>query len=308
MVILYSKEFIVSEELYAFDETDDLIDICRDNVFKAVFTKNTIESQGALSKLLSAIIDKDLSVIAINVNEPPVDDIRDKQIRFDINCRAVITGELINVEMFINSDKFEPIRLEYYVGKLFTGQDIKGKDKGYNNLKEAYQISFLRNNRIFGDDEYFHSFEYFDPKRIISLGGKSRIITLELTKIEKLLEKPVEVMTSKERWAIFFRYLRDKNKKTKINEIVKYEEGIAMANAVLDTITKDEVERARLMSELKYELDHQSQLTNAKIEGKIEGKIEVARNMKRLDFPIDQIMEITGLSIEDISDLIGYKP
>jgi hypothetical protein len=133
----------VSEELYAFDETDDLIDICRDNVFKAVFTKNTIESQGALSKLLSAIIDKDLSVMAITVNEPPIDDIRDKQIRFDINCRAVTTGELINVEMFINSGKFEPIRLEYYVGKLFTGQDIKGKDKGYKNLKEAYQISFL---------------------------------------------------------------------------------------------------------------------------------------------------------------------
>jgi len=32
-----------------FSETDDLIDIRYDNVFKAVFTKNTPESQGALS-------------------------------------------------------------------------------------------------------------------------------------------------------------------------------------------------------------------------------------------------------------------
>jgi hypothetical protein len=32
-----------------FDRTDGLIDICRDNVFKAVFTKNTPASQGALS-------------------------------------------------------------------------------------------------------------------------------------------------------------------------------------------------------------------------------------------------------------------
>jgi predicted transposase/invertase (TIGR01784 family) len=149
----------------------------------------------------------------------------------------------------------------------------------------------------------FHSFEYFDPKRMISLEGKSRIITLELTKIEKLLEKSVEAMTSKERWAVFFRYLRDKNKKTKINEIVKYEEGIAMANAVLDTITKDEVERARLISELKYELNHQRQLTNAKAKGIIEGKIETAHNMRRLNFPIDQIIIITGLSLADLSDL-----
>ncbi|MDR1899445.1 MAG: hypothetical protein LBQ55_05500 [Treponema sp.] len=48
-----------------FDDTDDLIDICLDNVFKAVFTRNTPESQGALSKLLSAIIGRELSVITI---------------------------------------------------------------------------------------------------------------------------------------------------------------------------------------------------------------------------------------------------
>jgi len=38
-----------------FDDTDDLIDICMDNVFKAVFTRNTPASQGALSKLISGI-------------------------------------------------------------------------------------------------------------------------------------------------------------------------------------------------------------------------------------------------------------
>jgi hypothetical protein len=39
-----------------FDDTDDPIDICLDNVFKAVFTKNTPQSQGALSRILSALI------------------------------------------------------------------------------------------------------------------------------------------------------------------------------------------------------------------------------------------------------------
>jgi len=37
-----------------FDDSDDLIDICYDNVFKAVFTKETPESRGALSRLVSA--------------------------------------------------------------------------------------------------------------------------------------------------------------------------------------------------------------------------------------------------------------
>jgi hypothetical protein len=31
-----------------FDDTDDLIDICYDNVFKAVFTRGTPESRGSV--------------------------------------------------------------------------------------------------------------------------------------------------------------------------------------------------------------------------------------------------------------------
>jgi hypothetical protein len=68
--------YIIKEECVVgrirFAETDDLIDICLDNVFKAVFTRNTPESQGALSKLLSAIIGRELSVITISANEPPL--------------------------------------------------------------------------------------------------------------------------------------------------------------------------------------------------------------------------------------------
>ena len=44
-----------------FGNNDDLIDICMDNVFKAVFTRNTPTSQGALSKLISALISRDVT-------------------------------------------------------------------------------------------------------------------------------------------------------------------------------------------------------------------------------------------------------
>jgi hypothetical protein len=67
-----------------FDDTDDPIDICMDNVFKAVFTRDTPESQGALSRLLSALIGQELAVTGIVANEPPIDNLRDRQIRFDM--------------------------------------------------------------------------------------------------------------------------------------------------------------------------------------------------------------------------------
>jgi predicted transposase YdaD len=81
-------------------------------------------------------------------------------------------------------------------------------------------------------------------------------------------------MTASEHWAVYFRYLTDKTKRQKINEIVQCEEGIAMASEVLISISRDEVERARLMSELKYELDTQSKLVHARREGRQEGRRE----------------------------------
>ena len=249
-----------------FKDDDDLIDIRLDNVFKAVFTRDTRLSNAALSKLVSALIGRELRVTNINVNEPPINSLSDRQIRFDISCRTK-NDELVNVEMSLNPDKFEPVRLEFYAGKLFTSQEISGSKKTYDNLKEAYQIAILAKKRFFPDDVFLHAFEYYDPVHSMSLNGKSRIITLELSKLGKIVEKPTGDMSAQESWAVYFRYLTDRKKRRKINEILKREEGIAMASEVLLKISKDEIERARLMSEYKYQLDTQSKLVQAEREG-----------------------------------------
>jgi predicted transposase/invertase (TIGR01784 family) len=274
-------------------ETDDVIDICMDNVFKAVFTKDTPESQGALSKLLSAVIGREITVTAISANEPPIENIRDRQIRFDINCRSD-NGKLMNVEMSVSPDNFEPVRLEFHAGKLFTGQDIRGGKKTYNDLNEAYQIAFLVKGRFFGDSCFLHTFEYYDERRRVSLGGRTRIITVELAKLGYLLDRPVNEMDASERWAFYFRYITDKEKRGKINEIIEFEEGIEMASEVLMTISRDEIERARLMSEYKYELDTQSRIAYAWQQGEQQGE-------QRKSAEILKLFE-TGHSAEEIRE------
>ena len=256
-----------------FKEDDNLIDIRFDNVFKAVFTRDTSLSNGALSKLISALICREVYVTSINVNEPPIESLRDRQIRFDISCRTK-NEELINVEMIFNPNKSEPVRLEFYACKLFTGQDIRGVEKSYANLKDAYQITILAKGKVFNDDIFLHTFVYFDPVHGISLNGKSRIITLELSKLDKVVEKSTADMSAQESWAVYFQYLTDRKKRGKINEILKREEGIAMASEVLIKISKDDIEQARLLSELKYELDTQSMRVDARREGREEGREE----------------------------------
>ena len=65
--------------------------------------------------------------------------------------------------------------------------------------------------------------------------------------------------------------LTNREKHKKINEILEREGGIATASEVLINISKDEIERARLLSELKYELDTQSNLVHARRTGHQEG-------------------------------------
>ena len=294
-----------------FGIDDDIINPCWDNVFKAVFTKDSPESRGALQELLSAIIGRNVAVSVITANEPPVDSIRERQIRYDITCKFD-DGELCNIEMTLNPGTFEPLRLEYYSCKLFVGQDIRGSDKSYSDLKHTYQISLLVNDPIVNDDFFCHRFEYYDKEHNITLNGRTQIITIELSKLEKIASKPVDEMTALERWAVFFKYLQDIEKREIMNEIIKTEEGIAMAGQVLLTISKDEIERARLLSEYKFAVDLQSNMVEARREGRREGiekgreegieKGKLIMNMLLSGESIESIIEKTGVNENEVRD------
>jgi len=264
-----------------FDDSEELLDICWDNVFKAVFTKESHESRKALSRLVSAVIGRDLEALEIKANEPPPESLRHRQIRFDINCKTP-DGEQINVEMCLNPDEFEPVRLEYYAARLFGVQDIRGEGRTYSDLKPTYQIAFLVNRTFFPDGDFFHSFEYYDPIRQVSLGGRTRIHTLELGKLDEVSRKPVDEMSYQELWAVFFRYLNDPGMRGKINQIARREEGIKMAGTVLLGISRNEAERARLESEYKAEVDLQSKLGGAERKGRLEGRQEREKELLNL--------------------------
>ncbi|GHU74672.1 hypothetical protein FACS189450_15290 [Spirochaetia bacterium] len=77
------------------------------------------------------------------------------------------------------------------------------------------------------------------------------------------------------------------------------------------TVSRDEIERATLEHELKNTLDLQSKMAEAKEEGLAlgmeQGRKEVqkqyARNMKAHGRPLTQIIEDTGLTIDQIEQL-----
>jgi hypothetical protein len=76
-----------------------------------------------------------------------------------------------------------------------------------------------------------------------------------------------------------------------------------MASRVLVTISRDEKEQARLMSEFKYEVDTQSRILNAELRGERKGKLEIAKALKDTGESVDRIILVTGLSFDEIAKL-----
>jgi len=279
-----------------------VLDIRYDPVFKAVFTKDTKESRGALSDLISSLIGRTVKVEAIIANEPPVDDTRQRYLRFDVACRTE-EGEPVNVEMSFNPNASEQVRIEYHVARLFAGQGIHGDGKTYYDLKKTYQIVILAKYRFFPDEELIHNFLYYDPDNRISLGGKTKIITVELLKTKPIVDKPIEEMTTAELWAVFFEYLTDEEKRAKMIEIINREEGIAMAVETLSNITQDEIEYARMCNLIKSQLDYRTGMFEARESGLKEGR-EEGREEERQYF-LEMINQ--GLTIEEIKERLNQK-
>jgi predicted transposase/invertase (TIGR01784 family) len=182
--------------------------------------------------------------------------------------------ELANVEMTIFPRNFEPIRLEYYLARLFSGQDIQGTGRSFGNLTRTYQIALTGSRRIYHDEALVHRFEYYDRETGTSLGGRTKIIVVELEKAESSAGKPATELSGEEKWALFLRYAKERERRNLVNELLREEEGIAMAGEVLLTVSRDEIERARLDSEYEGRLDRQAERADARQEGWEEGLAE----------------------------------
>jgi predicted transposase/invertase (TIGR01784 family) len=253
---------------YNPEELDGIVlDIRYDAIFKAVFAnEKDPQSLAALSSMLSSVIGRDLAAESVTRNEPVTDFIDEKRIRYDVNC--VFTDKTrCNVEMTLHPLACEAYRIEYYGARFHTSQSSKGKR--YSELVPTYQVSII-NKPIFADDDFYHSFEMYDAKRDVSLGGRMHIYTVELGKVETIARsKPVSEMTPLERWSVYFLYNADTSEfgKKLIGEITRAEEGVKMATQVKYGFSVDEERLLRLISEQKYEMDIYTGMAEAEERG-----------------------------------------
>jgi predicted transposase/invertase (TIGR01784 family) len=75
----------------------------------------------------------------------------------------------------------------------------------------------------------------------------------------------------------------------------------------LQSITKDDHERAKFMSRRKFETDMASNLLTAEKRGQLQGQAEerrrIAKNLKTTGMPVETIARLTELTITEITEL-----
>ena len=76
-----------------------------------------------------------------------------------------------------------------------------------------------------------------------------------------------------------------------------------MASELLMSVSQDERERAVFRSRRMYQTDLQSNLATAEDRGEKKGRLAIARNMMKRNRPIDEIIEDTGLTREEVENL-----
>ena len=273
-----------------------------DRIFKVLLTHPN--AKRILIDIVSAVIERKVVDVQIRGNELPAMDINEKAERFDVNC-TVETGDQVDVEMHchrtveINNELSNFInKYTYYLTDLHSSQKSRGVK--YFELVKTYQATFCTYTVFPSLNNFINRFSLRTADGTL-LTDQLNMVIIELSKLNNILNKPIENLSSFEMWSLFIKFANNPMHKKLINDIIKVKEEIGMAKELLREISKDEHERARYRSRRMAETDRISDLLTSeekgRIEGRAEGKIEGKKEVLAL---FKQ-----GLTLEEIEKIIN---
>lgn len=220
----------------------------------------------------------------------------DRKAIFDLYCENE-KGEKFIVELQKTKQNFFKDRTVYY-STFPIREQAKRADWDYE-LKAVYTIAIL--DFVFDSDKdepnkfrYDVKLKDIDTNKVFY--DKLTFIYLEMPKFNKSVD---ELETRFDKWLYV---LRNLNKLDRVPD--KLRERIfdkLFETAEIAKFTQDQVRSYE--DSLKYYRDLKNSLDTAREEGKIEGKIEIATKALKKGLSIKDIVELTGLSEDEIKKI-----
>jgi predicted transposase/invertase (TIGR01784 family) len=278
-----------------------------DRIFKLLLTSP--EGKPVLIDLISATLRRPVMDAVVRNNELPNEDANEKAERLDVNCK-IDDGTQVDLEMQASriqedSDgEYRNIKGKsiYYLCDLHSSQPSKGLRR-YDKLAQTYQVTFCSYTVFPNLPDYVNSFSMRNDATNELLSDAIHVIYVELSKLGEIIRKSVDDMTDLEKWALFLQYANIPKYRETVNKVIESKEALQMAGSLLMSVSKDERERAAYRSRRMYETDMQSNIATAEDRGERRKAFAIARNMFKRNRPIDEIIEDTGLTREEVEKL-----
>ena len=274
-----------------------------DVMFKAFFSKK--ENEKFLKSFLSAILGEEVKIKRV-VHDARLEQLTREQKYGILDLEVELeNGEYINIEMQLKNNKNMEERTTFYAAKKITEQMVKGKQ--YKDLNKVIIISILDYNLINLPEYITRTIRVADKNREYEINNKVVFYYIEL---KKFREENPDMKEPINQWLSFI----DMEKGDRLEMAKKENKEIEEAVEEYETLTGDELVKRLAEIRLMSELEENSALEAAKNEGleigREEGKeqirknkIETAKKLLKLKMPIEQIVEVTELTKEEILKL-----
>ena len=285
-----------------------------DYIFKRVFAFEGNES--VLKDFLEAILKKDIKEVTIKNPEIIPYEKDEKRGLLDIKAETD-DGTILDIEMQMKDRKDTEERGIQYLGNMITSQLQVGDD--YTKLKKSIVI-FITNYNFLKRNSY-HSvgkmkFDETLEEEYVDMGYEqeeqiaSKYIEFHYIELPKYKKREPSKFTKLDQWMCVFT-----QRKEEIMLAEKENKEIKKAMNTLDFISEDPKERERHNSIIMAEynrLTSEHNFFEAGVEegiekgiekGKEEERKEIAKKLLKIRIPIEQIIETTGLTKQEIEEL-----
>ena len=275
--------------------------------FQSLFNK---DNQKITKAFAEAMLDEKIHHMTINEDKELLSDTLDKKtgildLQIDVN-----NTEKVDVEVQLVERSNLPERLLFYFSKLYLKGIGKGED--YRIAKRVVLIAIIDYNlKIEIEDKKMETIwqivEKNHPKTILT--NKFEIHILELEKVKEEYKKNKE--NKKAQWLLFL----DDPETKEVKEIMEKNEDVKEAVIEVRKLSQDEQLQREAELREKAIMDekaiYQAGLDNGKEEGeklgrkkgRVETMKEVAKKLLKQNMNIENVAEITGLTIEEIEKL-----
>jgi len=296
-----------------------------DIMFKAFFSK--IGNEKFLKDLLSAILGEEIKIKKV-IHDARLEQLAKENKYGILDLEVELENkEIINVEMQLRDYHNIEERTTFYASKKISEQ--LSPHQNYTDIKKVIVIAIL-NYSFIGLPEYItDTVRVAKEHRDYELNNKVRYIYIEL---EKFRNQNPNMKEELNQWLAFLDMERGDLLEMAMEENKKIKEAVKNYNE----LTGDEEVKRLAEVRLMAQLEENAALASARAKGEEKGmreglekgmkdgiekgmkdgiekgmkdgiekgmkdaKIETAKKLKKLKIPIEQIMEITGLSEDEI--------